>query len=248
MISLSIFSLLTRLSPICLYFGPLAIAGIGALGSIAGGLIGSSGQKDANATNLRIAREQMTFQERMSNTAIQRGIADYRAAGLNPMLAGMNPASTPAGSTTRVENSKASIGQGVSNAVSSAASALTAQNIQAQNQLLQAQTDKTRAEASVVQATVPYSASNARLESFKLENEVSELAQRVQSTIKDVALKDVDLAIMRPLLIEYQKIQNEAQRLGIPAAQAQADFYKQLGSNAKYIELFQKFLPYIGPR
>lgn len=223
-------------------FPLIAGAAIGALGSIAGGLIGSSGQRAANRTNVLLQREQQAFEERLSNTAVQRASADYRAAGFNPLLAMTNPASTPNVAPARIDNAKASLGQGVSSAAAAAASM---QQMQAQTSNIQASTRKTDAEASAVEATLPFSASNARMMSFKLESEVASLAQDVQSKIKDVALKDLDLSTVKPLIVEYQRLINRAEAAGLPAKEAVAEFYKTV-PQAKWLSILKEFLPNVG--
>lgn len=60
-------------------------------------------QKRANETNIALTRENRDWEERMSNTAVQRHAADLEAAGFNRLMAaGGEGASTPSSSPARV--------------------------------------------------------------------------------------------------------------------------------------------------
>lgn len=127
-----------------------------AAGSLAGqymaGQSSASAQKSANKMNLKIAQQQMQFQERMSNTAHQREIADLRAAGLNPMLSGMGGqgASAPSGASAQMVAEDPQYGAAIETGISTA---METRRLKKELESTDSQIQLNKAQEAAIQAT-----------------------------------------------------------------------------------------------
>lgn len=229
---------------------PLTLAGA----TLAGGSLSFLGGLGANRANAKQAQKQMDFQERMSNTAYQRSMADMRKAGLNPILAYQKGgASTPSGAMANIKNPLESAPSTAANYVAAKTATAQIKNIESQTALNTANSALSLEKANTERVTQAQTAAQTELLGQKLvtEGHISERERMgIEVIVNQIGITEAQMTTAQTTavkaLLERKVVEfgggtilawlTKAKELGI----GPGEIIKLLGSAGKQLPVLKK--------
>lgn len=234
-------------------WGALLGAGIGAAADLIGGHSAKKAQREANRTNIQLQQENQAWEEKMANTSWQRGSADMKAAGFNPMLAySQGGANTPNTSAATV-SPEDGLARGISSAGSKAAQVITLEGLKLNNALTKEKVKqeamisndmaKDRSPVTVEMGGQSYTAQTpqerkrdletAQAQLAKTNAEVREIERRVAEQTEGANVKSAKArAEILTQEIGINDVRKILMELDIPEKQALAKWFEAVGSGS----------------